>query len=182
MDIQKELDKLEDSFKMEEWEEKKEEIVAALYKLHMEAASNEEVLNKFTVLSAERFGGIYIPYLFWVKLADFMEYELDRSYLYNLLQAFSNSDFGEDEQRLLKPLVIVYFTKEKEFEINKFFTLAMEDVHPSVKEYFQKLFKFRERNAKSTQMYCDKFEILRDLQPDFALFNTPLSELKEKAG
>ncbi|MEM6632158.1 MAG: hypothetical protein AAF694_20950 [Bacteroidota bacterium] len=182
MDIQKELDKLEDSYKMEEWEDKKEEIIAALFELHMKAATEEEVLNRFTVLSAERFGGIYIPYLFWVKLSDFLEYELDRSYLYNLLTAFSNSDFGEDEQRLLKPLVIVYFSREKEFEINKFFTLAMDDVHPNVKEYFQKLYKFRERNARSTKMYCDKFELLRELQPDFSLMNTPLSELKEKVG
>ncbi len=182
MDIPKLLDELEDKYGMEEQEEHKEDLIAELYDLHMQTASNEDLLNRFTVLCSERFGGIYIPYLFWVKLSDYYEYELDRGYLFTLLKAFANSNFGEDEQKLMKPLIIIYFAKEKEFEINKFFTLHTDDIHPSVKEYFQKLLHFVEKNKKSTDMYCEKFEILRNVQPDFDLMNTPLSELKEQAG
>jgi len=181
MDIPKLLDEIEDRYSIDDQEEKKEELISELYQIHMDTASDEETLNRFTVLSAERFGGIYIPYLFWVKLSDFYEYELDRSYLFNLLKAFSDSNFGEDEQKLMKPLVIVYFSKEKEFEIDKLFTLVMDNAHPSVKEYFQKLLEFVDKNKRSTKMYIEKFEILKDVQPDFDLMNTPLSELKEQA-
>ncbi len=182
MDLPKLLDDLEDKYGPGEPEENKAALIQELYDIHMQTISDEDLLNRFTVLASERFGGVYIPYLFWVKLSDYYEYELDRSYLFTLLKAFANSNFSIEEQKMMKALIIIYFAREKEFEINKYFTLHMSDIHPNVKEYFQKLLQFVEKNKKSTDMYCEKFEILKDVQPDFDLMNTPLSKLKQQAG
>ena len=180
MDINKRLDEIEDRYPIDEIEDKKPALIEELLSLHMETVSDPDLLNRFSVLSGERFGGIYIPYLFWVKLADYLENPLDRAFLFSLLKAFASSNFGEEEQKMLKPLIITYFTNEKGFEINKLKTLIFDKAHPEVKEYFYGLVNFVEKNKKSTDMYREKFDLLKDLQPDFELMRLPITQLREQ--
>lgn len=180
MDITKLLEELEDKFPVDEIDTHKPQIIERLLELHMEAAEDEENLNRFTVQSAERFGGIYIPYLFWMKLADFWEYPQTRAYVFHLIKAFANSDFGEEEQKLIKPLLIAYFAKEKQFEKDKLQTQVFDKSHPAVKEFFEKLLTFVDKNQRSTEMYLEKFTLLKDYRPDFSLLNLPITQLKSE--
>ena len=182
MDIVKELDALEDQFSIDDIDEQKEELIQKIQELHLVAMEDPDTLNRFTVHSSGRFGGIFIPYLFWIKLADFIEDQQERHFLQDLIKAFANSDFAEEEQKMMKPLVITYIAKEKSFEIDKLQTLVIEKSHPQVREYFQKLIAFVDKNQRSTEMYCEKFMLLRELAPNFKLMSLPITQLKEQLG
>lgn len=179
MDIVKELEKLEDKY-YGEWEEDKAPLIVELTELHKSVGEDEDSFNRFLVQCAERFGGSYIPYLFWDKLSYFIDTPEERYYIQELIKAFINSNFDDDEQRMLKPLLVTYFAKEKVFEINKLRAILIDKAHPDVREYFMNLLNFIEKNAKATEMYCEKFQILRTVHPDFSLLRMPISELREK--
>lgn len=178
MDFVKILDQLEDTY-YEDPEAHRAETLRKLLDIHMEI-EDQDALNRFSVLVSSRFGGIYIPYLFWDKLASFLEAEEERAYLQQIIAAFTESDFEEEEQRKMKPLLITYVAKEKQFEIDKLKTLVIDKAHPTVKEYFQKLISFVRKNVRSTEMYCEKFEILKEIEPNFDIFSLPITQLKEK--
>ena len=180
MEIAKLLDKIEDKFEGEDFEEHREDIVAELTNLHHESGEDEDNFNRFLVQVATRFGGVYIPYLFWDKLSEFMENPDQRIYLYQLVKSFSESDFYELEQKRMKSLLITYIAKEKQFEIDKLRALILDKAHPTVKEYFMKLSTFVEKNQKSTSMYCEKFDLLKDIHPNFDLMDLPVTQIKEK--
>lgn len=179
MDIVKELEKLEDKY-YGEWEEDKGPLIEEMTKLHMSVGEDEDSFNRFLVQTAERFGGSYIPYLFWDKLSYFIDTPEERYYIQELIKAFANSNFDDDEQRMLKPLLVTYFAKEKVFEINKLRAMLIDKAHPEVREYFMNLLNFIEKNQKATEMYCEKFELLKTVHPDFSLLRLPISELREK--
>lgn len=179
MNIVADLEKLEDQY-YGDWEEEKGPLVKALTEMHVEAGEDEDTFNRFLMQSASRFGGTYIPYLFWDKLSYFYENPDERIYLHELLGVFSDSNFDDDEQKKMKPLLVTYFAREKDFEINKLRAKVIDKAHPTVREYFLKLLSFVERNQKATGMYCEKFELLKDIHPDFTLLNLPITQLKEK--
>ncbi len=180
MDIVKELEQLEDKF-YGEWEEDKTQLVAAMTELHNELVQRPDDFNRFLVQSSDRFGGAYIPHLFWEKLASFVGPNPDdRFYIQQLLRSFVASNFDEEEQKVMKPLIITYLAKEKPFEISKVWAQIIEPSHPSVKEYFQKLQNFTEKNQKSTEMYCEKFMMLVDYAPNFQLLGLPITQLREQ--
>ncbi|RMG23741.1 MAG: hypothetical protein D6730_13895 [Bacteroidetes bacterium] len=178
MDLVKILDQLEDKY-YEDPENQKAAVIAELLDLHM-SIDDEDTLNRFCVLVAPRCGGIYIPYIFWDKLAAFLESEDQRAFLQEIISAFTQSDFEEEEQRKMKPLLITYMANEKQFEIDKLKTLIIDKAHPTVREYFNKLINFVRKNVRSTKMYSEKFEILKDIEPNFELLSLPITQLKEK--
>ncbi len=180
MDIAKKLDSLEDKY-YDSWEEDREKLIAELKPIHQQlSAEDPDAFREFKLRVINHFGGAYIPYIFWTELNTFMDDPVDaRTYLQECMRSFANSDFGEEEQQKLKPLLITYFNMEKEFEMNKFFTLVIANMHPAVKEYFRDKSSFHEKNARGTEVYKQKFLLLRKIYPDFELFNQPLSYLKE---
>ncbi|MEL6593881.1 MAG: hypothetical protein AAFQ68_27510 [Bacteroidota bacterium] len=180
MDIIKELEQLEDKF-YGEWEEDKSQLIAAMTEMHNKLMQQPDEFNRFLVQSSDRFGGAYIPHLFWEKLASFVGPNPDdRFYIQQLLRSFVSSNFDEEEQKIMKPLIITYLAKEKPFEISKVKAQIIEPSHPAVKEYFQKLVNFTEKNQKSTEMYCEKFLMLQDYAPNFALLGLPITQLREQ--
>jgi hypothetical protein len=179
MDLVKSLEKLEDQY-YGDWEEDKELLIRDLTNLHMEAGEDEDSFNRFLVQTAERFGGAYIPYLFWDKLSYFLDVPQERHYLQELIRAFVESSFEEEEQKKMKLLLVTYFAKEKDFEVDKIRALILDKAHPDVRDYFNKLISFVNKNAKATEIYCQKFDLLKTVHPNFKLLGLPLSQLKEK--
>jgi len=180
MDIAKKLDSLEDQY-YGAWEEDSAKLIAELKPLHQElAAKDPDGFQEFKFRVINHFGGAYIPYMFWTELHTFIDEPADsRTFLQVSLRSFANSDFGEEEQQKLKPLLITYFTIEKEFETNKFFTLIIAKMHPTVKDYFRMTLNFQEKNTRGTEVYKQKYMLLRGFYPDFELFNQPLSALRD---
>ncbi|MEM7370822.1 MAG: hypothetical protein AAF587_19565 [Bacteroidota bacterium] len=179
MDIVKELERLEDSF-YGDWEEDKAPLIKELLVIHAKAGEDEDLFNRFLVQTADRFGGVYIPYLFWDKLSYFLEVPEERTWIQKLIESFVDSNFEEEEQKKMKLLLVTYFAKEKDFEVDKIRALILDKAHPDVKEYFQKLISFVKKNAKATEIYCDKFGMLKDVLPDFDLLSLPVTQLKER--
>ncbi|WNJ15968.1 hypothetical protein [Pontibacter sp. G13] len=179
MDIVKELEQLEDKY-YGEWEEEKQPLIDALLKLHAQVGTDENLFNRFLVQCSDRFGGAYVPYLFWDKLAYFLQSPEERAYLQQLLKSFVESNFDEDEQKKMKPLLVCYFATEKKFEVDKVRALVIDKSHPTVQDYFHKLISFVEKNQKSTEMYVEKFRLLKEIHPDFNLLNLPITQLRDK--
>jgi hypothetical protein len=179
MDMNKELDELEEKF-YGEWGEDKDMLRSELDKIHRKVTADRDALNRFIVQIKDRFGGAYIPYVFWDKLAEFLAKPEQRTYLYELIKSFTNSDFDEAEQKKMKPLLITYFANEKQFEIDKVHTLVVDKAHPSVRDYFYKLFNFVRKNQRSTEMYCDKFLLLKNIYPDFDMMDMPITQLRDQ--
>ncbi|MEL6673669.1 MAG: hypothetical protein AAFR61_15800 [Bacteroidota bacterium] len=178
MDIVKELEKLEDKF-YGEWEEQRGPLVEALTSLHQEAGKDEDTFNRFLVQCSDRFGGVYIPYLFWHKLGHFLRVPQERHYLHQLVKTFVDSNFDDEEQKKMKLLLVTYFSQEKPFELDKLRAQIIDKSHPSVKEYFENLLIFVEKNAKATGMYAEKFKLLSNQHPDFATLSLPITQLRE---
>jgi len=179
MSIVSELEKLEDKF-FGEWEEDKKPLIDALKEIHRREGEDGDAFNRFLVQVAPMFGGAYIPYLFWDKLSFFQENPDERLYIQQLLKNFVDSDFEEEEQVLMKALIVVYFYQEKDFETNKIKSLVIDKAHPSVREYFHKLLSFVEKNQKATEMYNEKFILLKNIFPNFDMMNLPITQLREK--
>ena len=180
MDVLESLDAIEEKY-AETLDENRDVAITEIIAAHNEIMeSAPEELDRFIILSADILGGIYLPYLFWYKLGEFYEgYEESRIFLQELIKIFSESNFEEEEQRKMKSLLVAYFAREKEFEIDKLRVIVIDKSHHSVKEYFNKLLQFAQKNQKATKMYCDKFEILKEYQPDFLLLQKPLTKLQE---
>lgn len=179
MDVYNQLLELEEKYQDAEPDEQRAELIAELMKLY-EQLEDEDTFNRFIVQASRTFGGILIPYLFWDKLSAFYESPEERIYLQQLIKYFANSNFYDEEQKMMKSLLVVYFAKEKEFELDKARSLIIDKAHQTVREYFYKLISFVEKNQKSTKMYLDKFDILKDIEPNFELLSLPLTDLKEK--
>ena len=180
MSLEKDLDKLEEKY-YDEWEEERAPLVAELATLHKaDLEKNDNQFTDFSKLVIDRFGGAFIPYVFWTELQEFAKDNERRVNLFETVKAFTESGFEEEEVKKMKPLLITYFTMEKEFEIDKLFTLVINKAHPSVGEYFTKWLNFVEKNKSSVEMYVEKFNLLKGFYPDFNLLATPVTKLKEK--
>lgn len=164
-----------------ETEEDRNEVIDVLTDMHETSLS--EGLDEFRTFSHEamsRCGGVYIPYLMWTELSNFIEDEDQRVHIFNLVQAFVDSDFEEPEKKKMKTLLIPYIALEKEFEINKITSLIIDKAHPDVQEYFRKIRNFVEKNKTSVDMYVEKFDMLKDYAPNFELMRLPVTRLKEQ--
>lgn len=174
------LNELEDKF-YGELEEDREAIIAALEPIHKESlAKGIAAFREFEEEVILRFGGAYLPYVFWVELSIFMDSGDNRKYLAEILDAFVSSDFDEADTRRMKSLLITYMALEKEFEIDKIEGTIIAKSHPKVVEYFAKVKGFVEKNKASVDMYLEKFRMLRNHYPDFELLRMPLVRLKEQ--
>lgn len=182
MSIVKEFDTLEDKFDIDEPDQKEallDQLIARHNELVAKGGTDLETFNEEVV---QYFGGIFIPYIFWGELGNYMDDDSHRVKLFDLISAFANSGFEKDERSKMKPLIITYFSVEKEFEIDKIQSLIVEKSHPSVQEYFRKLINFVEMNKTSVDMYVDKFQLLRSRKPSFELMKLPLAKLKDQLG
>ena len=116
----------------------------------------------------------------WVELAQFTADHGNREQMFAIVEAFVNSGFEEEERKKMKSLLITYIAIEREFEVNKIFTLIVDKSHPSVQEFFRKVQTFVAKNKTSVDMYLEKFHMLKHNYPDFDLFALPLIKLKEQ--
>jgi hypothetical protein len=182
MSLVETLSALEDKF-YNEYDEDRDAVIQDLAELHKKALSKGiDDFRSFSRVAMEVCGGVYVPYLMWVELAAFMDQPNNRERIYELVDAFVNSDFEEEERKKMKSMLITYFANEREFEVNKIITLVVEKAHPDVQEYFRKVQNFVAKNRTSVDMYTVKFKMLKDGYPDFEALAMPLIKLKEHLG
>ena len=173
-------EKLEEKF-YGELEENKEAIIKELEEpLEAAMTAGGDTYRDFANDAKDKLGGLLIPHLFWAELKIFVEEPEHRPHIFEMIQAFTVSNFEEEEMKKIKPLLITYFSIEKEFEINKIQNLIVDKAHPGVQDYFGKLISFVKKNQSSVKMYIEKFDMLKDKSPDFELLRLPVIKLKER--
>lgn len=180
MDILEKLNEIEEKY-AESIDTAREDAISEMAAYHQQVAEETpEEVDRFVIMAADVLGGIYLPHLFWYKLGEYYDGNQDaRIFLQELIKIFTESNFEEDEQKRIKSLLIAYMAKEKEFELDKIRTIIVDKAHHTVREYFHKLFHFVQKNKKATGMYCEKFALLKDYQPNFELLALPVTKLKE---
>lgn len=165
----------------DELDEDRDAVIAELAVMHK--AALQQGLPEFRAFAAEAMsvcGGVYIPYIMWVELAQFVGDQGNRAQMFEIVEAFVNSGFEEEERKKMKSLLITYFAIEREFEVNKILALIIDKAHPSVQEFFRKVQTFVAKNKTSVDMYIEKFQMLKNNYPDFELLSLPLIKLKEQ--
>ncbi|HEX2900869.1 MAG TPA: hypothetical protein VHS96_14195 [Bacteroidia bacterium] len=179
MSLAKTLAQLEERY-YDELEEDRNAVIEELAQLHQAAlAKGIEEFRAFSGEAMQICGGVYIPYILWVELAQFIDHQNNREQLFGIMQAFVDSGFEEEERRKMKTLLITYFAIEREFEVNKILTLIVDKAHPSVQEFFKKVQNFVAKNKTSVDMYIEKFKMLKSTYPNFEWMSLPLVKLKE---
>jgi hypothetical protein len=165
-------------------EENREEVLEYLQKIHQQVLTlPAEEARPYILALADCCGGLLIPYLFWYELLRFLGEDSDSAMIQELLRRFATSNFDEVEQKLLKPLVAIYFYHESEFQLDKFETQVINTSHPEVQNYFKKLLKFAQSgNAASIEAYEEKLRLLKPYYPNFDSFNMPVTRLREEMG
>ena len=179
MSLAKTLDQLDEHY-YEGEDENREQVIEALSDLHMQYLM--EGLTEFRAFSdaaSQIAGGVYIPYLTWTELSTYIDDNAARNRIFELVQAFVDSDFEDPEKKKMKALLITYYAMEREFELAKIDSLIVAKAHPMVQEFFRKVTNFVKKNKTSVEMYIEKFTLLREYTPSFELMRMPMSKLKE---
>lgn len=154
--------------------------IEALDELHREVWGQADEARKFRLAALRVAGGAYLPNIFWAELAAHMRNEGNREMIVEIMQAVADSNFDEAMLNNLKPLLVVYLSREKQFELDKLWSFVIEKTYPRVKEYFDKLLLFVTKNQHSVATYQRKFDMLRDSFPDFERYSHPLTRLEEE--
>jgi hypothetical protein len=155
--------------------------IEQLAALHASLLEDAELLETFRLNALTTCNGHYLPHLMWVALADFdTEPESARLRIFDILFSLATSDFDERLRNAIKPLAVVYFSKEKQFEIDRVHARVVDGAHPLVKEWFDKAIAFVQKNGHSAQAYVHKFNLLKARFPDFDRFNMPIARLEEE--
>ncbi len=163
-----------------EQNESKEFAIKELNKVYKSVQKDPELLEDFMEEAPYICGGAYIPFLFWIVLAKFSENpDTYRPQITELIKAFCKSDFNERDAQELKPLIITYFAMEKRFEIDKLKAYVIDKAHPDIINYFHKLLTFVDKNKDSVKTYIEKFQLIKNFNPDFELLNLPIVRLRE---
>jgi len=162
--------------------ENREEVLEALKAYHTEVLGDPEANREFELEVLDKCGGIYTPYVFWLAVRGFLYNEVDKAFLFRVADAFANSNFEEEEQKKMKPLLMIYFAQEREFEMDRLWAQVVSKAHPSVKAYFEKVLRFVQQGSPMVKAFQEKFELLKDYYPDFHLLNLPVSQLREELG
>ncbi len=183
MTFEEQLDAIERAY-FDADEENRDEVLEYLQGVHKQILKlPAEQARPYVLALASCCGGLMIPYLFWYELLRFLEQDSDSSLIQELLRRFANSNFDEHDQKLLKPLVAIYFYHESEFQLDRFETQVINTSHPEVQNYFKKLLKFAQSgNAASIEAYEEKLRLLKPYYPDFDSFNLPVNRLREELG
>lgn len=177
MSVAAKLEQIEKAFNESEQEDRSTAI-DALVALHMEVIKGKKDADLFFEQAAGICGGIYIPYLFWIELSKYANGKGDYSRAVKLIQAFTDSDFDAELQQQMKALLVVYLAKETEFNRDKVKAHIVDKAHPTVREYFTKIYNFIENNQRVAATYNQKFALVKDYFPNFDLYNLPLAKLE----
>lgn len=183
MTFEEQLEAIENAY-FDADEENRDDVIDALKTIHKQVLKlkPDDALEYKREL-AGACGGLMIPYLFWFELIRFLDQADNSELIQELLAKFATSNFEELEQKYLKPLVAIYFSKETEFQLDKFDSRVVNTAHPEVQQYFRRLLKFvHSTNQASLDAYQQKLSLLKPYYPDFEMFNQPISRLREELG
>lgn len=179
MSLEKTLEALDEKY-YDDPDAQREATIETLTELHEQSLmEGMEGFRSFAKETMSHCGGVYIPFIMWTELANYIEDPENRTHIFDIIAAFVNSDFELPERKRMKSLLITYFAMEREFEVNKVMTLIVEKAHQEVQEFFRKVQNFVSKNKTSVGMYVDKFNMLKEYAPNFDLLRMPVSKLKE---
>jgi hypothetical protein len=158
----------------------KAQLLENIKKIHLSLLRSPKELAEFIDFAAANVGSIYLPYLFWIELSKFMDNRYNPELMYQMIEAFSNSDFEKEECNKMKPLLVVYFALEKEFYTDRIKSYIIDKAHKTVQDYFHNIFKFVAHNKNAVEALIKKIQMLKKYYPSFELLELPVQELEEK--
>jgi len=161
-------------------DEKRPEVIESLSNMHIALLRSKDEFQEFLVHAAGACGGIYIPYLFWTELVKFLDSPTNSDNLFYLIKCFASSSFEEEDQNKMRPLLCVYFTKERVFNVDKIKSQIIDKSHPEVRYYLRLIINFVGDKPKAIDAFTEKLTLLKRFFPNFDMFNLAVYQLKEQ--
>lgn len=162
-------------------------LVAELEALHEELmqASDDETRADFEREVLHIANGIYLPHIFWMYLAPFLDKaqrETYRPFLEYILQVYAQLPCSSFVDKRMRPLLYVYLTEEAPFYVDKLNAFLGKYAHPDKQALFQEVRAFIQRNPNTVRIFREKFRLLKDYVPDFDMLAMPLPTLRTSLG
>ncbi|MCS7297933.1 MAG: hypothetical protein RMK19_05635 [Bacteroidia bacterium] len=157
-----------------------EELIARLEALHEKVYSDEEQRIEFERDVIKVANGIYIPHIFWIYLSAFIgDKDAYRPFLEYILQVYAQFPPHPLVDKRMRILLCVYFQEESRFYLDKLEDYLRKRSHPEKYKLIKDAQEFTNRNPRTSDIFRQKFYLLRDYSPNFELISTPLPHLRE---
>lgn len=177
MNLIEQLDEIDATYRESE-DQKRPYVIESLSNLHISLLRSNNY-QEFLQNSANICDGIYIPYLFWSELVKFLDNPTESQNLFYLIKCFSTSAFEEEEQNKMRPLLCIYFTKERPFAVDKIRAQIIDKAHPEIRYYLRTILNFVAEKPKAIDAFVEKLNLLKRFFPNFEIFNLAVDQLKE---
>ncbi len=123
--------------------------------------------------------GLYVPNLFWMYLAGFLEdREAYRTSLEFLLRTFAKLPPNPLAEENLRLLLYVYLSEEEPFHIERLWHILEQEGSHQKLQYFQRVRTLIHRNPQTVQIFRAKFRLLASFIPNFEQLRIPLPQVR----
>ncbi|MCS6790592.1 MAG: hypothetical protein NZ580_06395 [Bacteroidia bacterium] len=163
-----------------------EEAIARLEALHEKLMENPEERSQFEMEVLPMADGVYMPHIFWIYLAAFLQSEESRAdyrpFLEHILQVYAQLPPSPFVEKRLRPLVHIYFAEDSPFYMDKLHEYYKSFAHPEKRDFIKRVKSYLQRNPKTVSILRRKFHMLTSFFPNFQLFSLPIPELEKVIG
>lgn len=157
-----------------------EQLLHLIESLHADFLETEpEVRAAFEDAVLTLADGLYLPNLFWMYMAGFLEDpETYRPSLEALLRTFAQLPPNPLAEENLRLLLYVYFSEEEPFHIERLWHLLEQEATKEKLEYLKRVRELIHRNPVTVKIFQDKFRLLAPFFPNFEHLRMPLPQVR----
>ncbi|MCS7163292.1 MAG: hypothetical protein NZ958_08240 [Bacteroidia bacterium] len=156
-----------------------EALLSELEALHESILEEPEARRLFEKEALQIADGIYLPHLFWMYLAAFLQdKEAYRPAIEYLLQVFVRQPSNPLVEKRMRPLLCIYFSEEAPFYKDRFLEYARRYGYPEKQRFLEKVLEFIPRNPSTVSIFRRKFALIGEYFPNFELFALPIQQIE----
>ncbi|MDT7941945.1 MAG: hypothetical protein RQ993_01565 [Bacteroidota bacterium] len=177
MSVQEALEQIEAAQKEGKTPEQLLNLIESLHASFLEGDPEERAAFEEALMTVA--DGLYLPHLFWMYLAGFLEdREAYRPSLEALLRTFATLPPNPLAEENLRLLLYVYFSEEEPFHLERLWHLLAQEATPEKLAYFQRVKTLTERNPLTVRIFREKFRLLGPFFPNFDHLRLPLPQVR----
>ena len=180
MSVKEVLQKIETAQKEGQTAQSLLNLIESLHAQFLEAEPDTRAAFEDAVLTVA--DGLYLPNLFWMYLAAFLEdREAYRPSLEALLRTFVQLPPNPLAEENLRLLLYVYFSEEEPFHIERLWHLLEQEATKEKMDYLKRVRNLIHRNPITVKIFREKFRLLAPYMPNFDQLRMPLPQVRNLA-
>ena len=177
MSVEEALQKIETAQKEGQTAQQLLSLMESLHAQFLEADPDTRAAFEDAILTVA--DGLYLPNLFWMYLAAFLEDpQAYRPSLEALLRTFAQLPLNPLAEENLRLLLYVYFLEEEPFHLERLWHLLEQEAIREKMEYFKRVRDLIHRNPITVKIFQEKFRLLAPFIPNFDQLRMPLPQVR----